>query len=619
MDQQLEDRIIERGKEFFHIIGKETPSIFRKNWWTGKVMDWCMKHEDFKVQLFRFIDVLPYLTTVETLGRHLQEYFTRKQNVPAVFKAGIQSSRIGGKLGMKVLGATIRKNIESMALQFIIGDTVSETINNLIKLRDNRFSFTLDILGEATVSEKEADAYVQNYHELLDGLAEAQLDWPSLEGGESELDWGAAPKVNVSIKPSALYSQAHPAYPEVTVDHMLERLKPIYRKVVQMGGFLCIDTEMKKLKDITFELYRRLRSDSEFKDYPHLGLAMQVYLKEADQDVDHMLAWAKQQRLPISIRLVKGAYWDYEIVIARQSGWPSPVFTVKAESDAAFERNARKILQNHDLCHLACASHNVRSVCMVMETAKQLQVPEDRYEFQALFGMAEPFRNALLQMTDRVRLYCPHGKLLPGMAYLIRRLLENTSNESFLRQTFVEEVEMERLLENPEHILQKETPETESTSEPYLVSPGEPSGFINEPFADFTLSTVRDGFQTALAKVKTKLGKTYPLHIDGNEVTTDDVIDSVNPADPDQVIGRICQAGTQEIENAILAAKQAFVSWRDTPRANVLLIWSRPPRQRGNASTNFQPGKSLKPPSNGTKHTTMFAKRSISSNFTPAK
>ena len=564
MGPQLEIQILERGKEFFQIIGKETPSIFRKNWWTGKVMDWCMKHEDFKIQLFRFIDVLPYLTTTETLGRHLQEYFTRNKNVPAVFKAGIQSSRIGGKLGTKVLGATIRKNIESMALQFIIGDTVSETITNLIKLRDNRFAFTLDILGEATVSEKEAEEYVQNYHELLDGLAKAQPDWPSLEGGDSELDWGSAPKVNVSIKPSALYSQAHPAYPEATVGHMLERLKPIYRKVIQMGGFLCIDTEMKKLKEITFELYRRLRSDSEFREYPHLGLAMQVYLKEADNDVDQMLAWARQQRLPISIRLLKGAYWDYEVVIARQNGWPPPVFTVKAQSDAAFERNARKILENHDLCHLACASHNVRSVCMVMETARQVRVPEDRYEFQALYGMAEPFRNALLKMTDRVRLYCPHGKLLPGMAYLIRRLLENTSNESFLRQTFVEEVEMERLLENPEVTLQKQTAETESTSQPYSVSPSEPSGFINEPLADFSLESVRDAFPSALVKVKTRLGKTYPLHINGKDVTTDDVIDSVNPADPDQVIGRVCQAGTQEIENAIIAAKEAFVSWRDT-------------------------------------------------------
>jgi RHH-type proline utilization regulon transcriptional repressor/proline dehydrogenase/delta 1-pyrroline-5-carboxylate dehydrogenase len=195
----------------------------------------------------------------------------------------------------------------------------------------------------------------------------------------------------MSIKPSALYSQINPADFEGSVGNILDRLKPVYRKIVEFNGFMCIDIEMRKYKEITFELYRRLRSDSEFRDYPHLGLAMQVYLKSSDRDIDLMLKWARQQRLPISIRLVKGAYWDYEVVVDRQNGWPISVYTVKAETDAAFERSAEKILRNHDICHFACASHNVRSVCSVMELARALEVPDDRYEFQVLYGMAEPF------------------------------------------------------------------------------------------------------------------------------------------------------------------------------------------------------------------------------------
>jgi RHH-type proline utilization regulon transcriptional repressor/proline dehydrogenase/delta 1-pyrroline-5-carboxylate dehydrogenase len=544
MDQdELQARILARGKEFFGILGNETPSIFRKNFWTGKVMDWSMRHEDFKVQLFRFIDVLPYLTTDEMLSGHIQEYFSQDENVPAVLRLGAKGAGIGGRLGMKVLGKTIRKNLENMALQFIVGNTVAKTVRNLEKLRKKGFAFTLDILGEATVSEEEADLYAENYMRLLEGLEQAQSDWEALGTSNSALDWGHSPKINISIKPSALYSQINPADFEGSVEHVLDRLKPLYRKVVELNGFMCIDTEMRKYKEITFELYRRLRSDSEFKGYRHLGLAMQVYLKNSDRDIDLMLDWARQQRLPISIRLVKGAYWDYEIVVARQSGWPVPVYTNKAETDAAFERSAEKILRNHDLCHLACASHNARSVCSVMELAQSLNVPEDRYEFQVLYGMAEPFRNALLKTAGRVRLYCPHGELLPGMAYLIRRLMENTSNESFLRQTFVEGREFEQLMRAPRLSI-GEAGRKVTTGCPEESEPGSELGaFRNEPFADFSLSEVRDSFTAAITDIRKKLGRTYPLFIGGKETTTDTIVDSVNPAGPSEVIGRVCQAG----------------------------------------------------------------------------
>ena len=562
--KQLEAGILARGREFFAAFGNETPSIFKKNFWTGKVMDWSMSHEDFKVQLFRFIDVLPSLKTEEMLNHHIREYFSRDENVPAVLRFGAKSAGIGGRLGTKVLGRVIRKNLENMALQFIIGNTISNTVKNLSRLRRKNFAFTMDILGEATVSEKEADLYAQKYIRLLEGLHQAQSNWAALGTADSPLDWGHSPKVNMSIKPSALYSQINPADFEGSVGNILDRLKPVYRKIVELNGFMCIDIEMRKYKEITFELYRRLRSDSEFRDYPHLGLAMQVYLKSSDRDIDLMLEWARQQRLSISIRLVKGAYWDYEVVVDRQNGWPISVYTIKAETDVAFERSAEKILRNHDFCHLACASHSVRSVCSVIELARALEVPEDRYEFQVLYGMAEPFRNALLKMTGRVRLYCPQGELLPGMAYLIRRLMENTSNESFLRQTFVEGRELGELLRAPHlsigEVVRKTSEEQTDRSE----SQSELGSFKNESLADFSVPEVRDAFGAAITEVRKKLGRTYPLFIGGREITTDNKADSVNPARPHEVVGRVCQAGKKEIADAISAAQDTFQTWRDT-------------------------------------------------------
>jgi RHH-type proline utilization regulon transcriptional repressor/proline dehydrogenase/delta 1-pyrroline-5-carboxylate dehydrogenase len=522
-------------------------------------MDACMHSEQFKVQLFRFIDVLPCLTTEENLGRHIQEYFAGGEGTPAVLKWGVKGVGMTGRLGLAVLGRALRANLEMMARSFIVGATVPETIDRLRALRKQGYAFTLDVLGEATLSEREADQYVTGYTALLDGLEAAQRQWPGLgAGAEAGLDWGHAPRVNVSVKPSALFSQADPANFEGSVEGILARLRPLYRKVMALGGFLCVDIEARRLKNITFEVFRRLRSAPEFAAYPHLGLAVQVYLREADADVDQLLDWARRLGLPISVRLVKGAYWDYEIILADQNGWSPPVYTVKANTDASFERNAEKILRNQDICHLACASHNVWSVCAVMEMARALKVPEDRYEFQALYGMAEPFREALLKMTGRVRLYCPHGDMLPGMAYLIRRLLENTANESFLRQTFAEGVAMDRLLSAPQ-----ERPE--APPPPLPAAPSGLSPFANEPFPDWTQPACRRAYAQAIAQVRMNLGRTYPLRIGGTEVRTQQVVESVNPASPGEVIGRVCQAGTREVEDAIRAAQAAFPAWRDTP------------------------------------------------------
>ena len=226
------------------------------------------------------------------------------------------------------------------------------------------------------------------------------------------------PKVNISIKPSALYSRANPVALEDSVEGIYRRLAPLYRKTIGMGGFMCIDMEQLKYREITVELFKRLRADPEFRDYPHLCLVQQAYLKDCEKGVAGLIAWAREEKLPIALRLVKGAYWDAETVLAKQYGWPIPVWTRKPESDMAHERISRLILENHDIVYFACASHNVRSISAVMEYARELNVPEDRYEFQVLYGMAEPVRKGLRNVAGRVRLYCPYGKLIPGMAYL---------------------------------------------------------------------------------------------------------------------------------------------------------------------------------------------------------
>ena len=554
----LDRQITARSKEFFASISGEAPSIFNKGWWTGKVMDWSMKNENFKIQLFRFVDVLPYLNTSESLNRHIKEYFgAEDQDVPAVMKWGAKSAIFGGKITGAILNRTIRANLEGMAQQFIIGENIKDALKNIKKIRKNGFTLTVDILGEATVSEKEAEGFMEMYLELLGALEKSYRDWEPIGG--TGLDWGHAPRVNISVKPSALFSLTDPMDFEGSVQGIQNRLIPILRKVKELQGFLRIDMEHHRFKDITLEVYKRLRASQEFRDYPHLGIALQSYLKETDEDLKGLLAWARAEKLPISVRLVKGAYWDYETVIAKQNGWEIPVYTIKAESDAAFERHTRMILENHDICHFACASHNVRTISAVMEMANELGVPDEHYEFQVLYGMAEPVRKGLLKVAKRVRLYAPYGDLLPGMAYLVRRLLENTANESFLRQSFAEEAEIDRLVENP--VITMARLDRRKTGRSHNRRQGGPL----RQRADGRLYQRRAyarRFVTAIAEVRRKLGATYPLFIGGQEVTTEDRLPSVNPANPQEMIGSVCQASIKEIDEALAAARKALPAWQ---------------------------------------------------------
>jgi len=577
MDQQLETQIIARGKEFFKSISGEAPSIFNKGWWTGKVMDWAMKNEDFKIQLFRFVDVLPYLNTSESLARHIREYFSGDgMDVPAVLKFSANATGIGGAITGKLMGSTIRSQIEGMGRQFIIGENVKEAMKGFVKLRKDNFAFTVDLLGEATVSEEESDAYALGYHEVVDALAKEYQKWKPLPGNgpHKDFDWGSSPKANFSIKPSALYSQAKPVDQDTAVEHIYRRLAPLYRKIKAVEGFLCIDMEQVKYQDITIDLYKRLRSDPEFRDYPHIGVVLQAYRTDVQHTAEQLIGWAKAEKLPIAIRLVKGAYWDYETLMAKQCGWPIPVWTHKPESDIAYEKAARTILENHAWVYFSCGSHNVRTISAVMEIAKSLGVPEDRYEFQVLYGMGEPVRKGLLNVAGRVRLYCPYGDLIPGMAYLVRRLLENTANESFLRQSFADGAELERLLENPEITLKRELKqkdaEAKAKAERLAAQGLTPKSdlfppFANEPFIDFTVATNRQGFTDAIAQIRKTAGRTLPLFIGGKDVTASETLPTTNPAKPSELIANVCQAGRPEIDAAIAAATAAFPAWRDTP------------------------------------------------------
>jgi RHH-type proline utilization regulon transcriptional repressor/proline dehydrogenase/delta 1-pyrroline-5-carboxylate dehydrogenase len=322
--------------------------------------------------------------------------------------------------------------------------------------------------------------------------------------------------------------------------------------------------ESTALKPVTFELFKRLLEEPELRDYSHAGIAVQAYLRDGESDLEQLIGWAKSRGRRITVRLIKGAYWDYETVLAQQRGWPVPVFQQKPESDANFERMAKRMLENADCIDCAFGTHNVRSIAACMIMAEKQGRPKSSYEFQMLHGMAEPIKVALVKMGYRVRNYCPVGEVLPGMSYFVRRLLENTSNEGFLRAAYAAHVSPEVLLRDPATMNGAKRIDSESKSGGNIAAREnvmDTNPFQNEPLMDFTIEANRLKMQNALAKVRGELGRQYPLIIGGREISTAHKITSINPARPSEVVGHVSRAGREEADAALESAGRALPEW----------------------------------------------------------
>jgi RHH-type proline utilization regulon transcriptional repressor/proline dehydrogenase/delta 1-pyrroline-5-carboxylate dehydrogenase len=552
------------GREIFARLDGAGPLPFSGAWWDERLMTWTMADESLKVQLFRFIDVLPLLKTPEVINRHLREYFSEAGDQLAPWmRAAVRLMPENGWAG-RTLAAAARWNAERLAHRFIAGEGVEEALDTIAKLRSRKLGFTVDLLGEATVTEPEAVEYQAEYFQLLEGLCASVNGWPTVEQVDRD-ERGALPRVNVSIKLSSLYSQFDPIDPDGTSRAVLAKLRPVLTLARQLGAFVNVDMEQYSFKDLTLAIFKQVLLENEFRDWPDVGIAIQAYLRDSEKDLINLLEWTQGRGTPVWVRLVKGAYWDYETVLAAQQDWPVPVFRHKWETDASYEQLTRFLLENYQVLRPAFGSHNVRSLAVALATADRLGLPPKSFELQMLYGMAGPLMEALTAMGRRVRIYTPVGRLLPGMAYLVRRLLENTANESFLRASFTEHVPEEQLLMNP---LTKNENHTATTDGPTTARASSSAGgetiIRNEPLADFSREEARQAMVSALKKVSRELGRTYPAVINNKAVPVGRTFDSVDPSHRRQIVGRCARSSEADAKSAIAAAKAAFLSWRDT-------------------------------------------------------
>lgn len=526
----LENSIVEEGLAIFK-SAKSSESIFDKQFWLGKVMEWVMKDPSFKVDMFRFVDVLPTLVTDDQVAKHIREYLLKNgREIPLLMSTALKAASFS--LGKGIAATAIRKNVKEMAMRFIAGSDLAEATPALKKLESQGYSFTLDILGEKTLSEQEADCYLERYLSLIKTLPSIVKSSPHNPP-------------NISIKISALSAQLREEALEHSVNDCKKRVLPLLRQAKEHGVFINFDVESFATNEIIYELFCSIASSEEFKSWPHLGIVVQGYLKESKNHVEQLIKLCRLRKSPITIRLVKGAYWDYEVVKAKSHGAEVPVFQNKAQTDQNYETLSRLLLDHKDILRPAFASHNVRSLAQAITYAQSRGISKKDYEIQMLFGMAQGEGKVLLERGHEVRIYVPVGEMLPGMSYLVRRLLENTSQMGFLRLSHHEQEDQKSLLKKPVFINNEhETPQ----------------GFQNTPLLDFTYQSVRDGFSKALTEVENSFPQKIPVVISGVKQNFEKCMKRYSPNNIEQQLCTVELAQKHHAEQAVSASMGVYPS-----------------------------------------------------------
>jgi RHH-type proline utilization regulon transcriptional repressor/proline dehydrogenase/delta 1-pyrroline-5-carboxylate dehydrogenase len=515
----------------------------------------------FRARLFRFVDAFPALSNDTDIETHLHDEFSGVA-VPAWFGTGVAlAERVPG--GAHVSAAIARRIIDRMARQFIAGTTPEELAATVGALWLRHTATTVDLLGEHTHSAPEADRYAERLAHLVDILATAAVRWPADAHLESD-DLGVLPRCSVSVKVTALAPSFSPLTAEAGLAEAEGRLVPILQAAASRGVSVWFDMERYEVKELTHRLFRRLLERPDLSSL-HAGIVVQAYLRDAADDLADLARWAANRPVPPAVRLVKGAYWDTETIDAAAKGWPAPVFERKVETDANYERLAGVLHEHHGVLRAAFGSHNLRSLAAAVVKARSQGIPDNGYELQLLYGMAEPVHEAIRRTGLRLRVYAPTGELVPGMAYLVRRLLENTSNESFVRHHFVEGEDIGELVAAPASGPLPGIPPLAHREE---TDPRVPGPYRPEPPAEWRRRPVLRTFSALMAAEGRHEVRHIPAVIGGAPVRTGHTFLSVDPAVPEEVVAEVSACGPGEVAEAVHEARAAAKRWASVPASD---------------------------------------------------
>lgn len=324
-----------------------------------------------------------------------------------------------------ILAKIVRFSVKTMAKRFIAGESINRCHNSLKNLRSSGREATLDQLGELVVSNLEADEYFQKVLQLIYGLKE--------HVSRGEKNKAGLYCAHVSIKVSALSHDLKPEAFDYSYSKVAPRLKRILQEAKREEVFINIDAEHYIYRDLIFAIYQKVLLETpELKDFAQTGIVIQAYLRDGAKHLLDVISLAKERSLRMPIRLVKGAYWDAETIEAQAHQFTPPQFLNKEESDLHFRQLTWLSLKHHENIHLSLASHNIQDHAFA-EALREIHFPQAPIiEHQCLHMTYEGLSQALAKMGWPTRNYMPVGNLLVGMAYLVRRIMENSSQVGVL-------------------------------------------------------------------------------------------------------------------------------------------------------------------------------------------
>ena len=523
-----------------------------------RVQDWLLTHavadDRFRSRLLRYLDVLAALDYDEggrEAKRLAQEYFgDRFPELPRVLRWLLRVAR-NELIPAPLVGETARRSAELFARRFITPpgeETVRATTTYLAE--HGRYP-SFDLLGEAVLSDAEAEAYLDGYLSLIERL--------SRDPAAGARTAGDVPALQLSLKLSSLTSHFSSIDPEGTLSRVRPALETIAEAAQGAGVGIAVDMEQYELHDLTWELFRRTFARGErFGAWPDAGIVLQGYLRDAEGQAAEMIAFARERGTPFQLRLVKGAYWDYETIMASANRWQPPVHVEKAATDAQFERLLRTLIDSAPAVRLAVASHNVRAHAAAAAMAEAAGLAPESVEHQTLYRTAEGTSRALAALGRVARDYVPVGELLPGMAYLVRRVLENSSQAGFLLQSRAG-TPAEELLRPP-----PSRPPTPPTVAP------EASPFTRAPAAEWHRSTFRAAFDDALAATRARWGEHFELpgelRVADETLPAAETVAVRSPSHPAaEPVGVVDFAAVASVDRAVDVARAGQPVWAARP------------------------------------------------------
>ncbi|WP_281647445.1 bifunctional proline dehydrogenase/L-glutamate gamma-semialdehyde dehydrogenase PutA [Parendozoicomonas sp. Alg238-R29] len=460
-------------------------------------------------------------------------------------------SRLVNKMGEPVIRQAVNQAMKIMGKHFVLGRTIKEALNNGRDERKSGYTYSFDMLGEAALTADDAAKYHAEYLAAIEAIA-----------AEPEMD--GSPKPGISIKLSALHPRYEVAQSERVMGELLDSVLVLVRAARAGNVAINMDAEEQDRHELFLKFFERLYHHPDCKGWGQFGLVVQAYGKRALPTLCWLSALAREQGDIIPVRLVKGAYWDSEIKLCQQNGYPAyPVYTRKEATDVAYLVCARFLLseQVKGTLYPQFASHNAQTVASILTMATH--VGNDHYEFQRLHGMGDALYDLVLkQEAKTVRIYAPVGSHKELLPYLVRRLLENGANSSFVHRLVDAKTPVESLVHHPADLLVKH----EHLANHHIVLPPQLFGDErrNSSGINIDIESIDHPFQEEVQKFMEKQWHKGPI-INGLQVETAESSDITSPYQIDSVVGRMHWAAEDEIETAIASASKAFKSWSNTP------------------------------------------------------